>query len=156
MIPRTTTVALVLLTLLAACGGPDESATVPQARPVEETSMTVGNFTIHFSAQLTDSLPPQVAREYNIVRSKNRAMLNVAIIHEDGSSHTGTVTVKTRNLTGQLKDVQMRRIQEQEATYYIGEVAVANSETLVFDIVVTPDGADDPIEVRFKRQFYTS
>ena len=66
-----------------------------------------------------------------------------------------TVSVKTVNLTGQLKNVTMRQITEQEAIYYIGETPVANRETLIFDITVMPDGVNTPSEVRFKRQFYT-
>jgi hypothetical protein len=49
----------------------------------------------------------------------------------------------------------MRRIDEQEAIYYIGETPVANRETLIFDISVTPEDAAAPSEVRFKRQFFT-
>jgi hypothetical protein len=112
---------------------------------------------VHFSAQLTDQLPPEVARTYNILRSKNRAMLNVSVIQaETGTPVTAAIEVKAVNLTGQLKNVVMRKIQEQEAIYYIGETAVANQETLVFDITVTPDGASVPATVRFKRQFYTN
>ncbi|ANO50347.1 hypothetical protein BA177_03170 [Woeseia oceani] len=130
---------------------------MPQAQPAEASSVTVNGYSVHFSAQSTDQLPTEVARQYNIVRSKNRAMLNVSIISEaTGESGTGSVEVKTVNLTGQLKTVTMRKIQEQDAVYYIGEIPVANSETLVFDITITPDNSDEPIEVRFKRQFYTN
>ena len=71
---------------------------------------------------------------------------------------SGNVTVKTVNLTGQLKNVTMRKIEEPGdivAMYYIGETPVANRETLIFDISVQPEGAERPSEVRFKRQFYT-
>ncbi len=157
MIPRTMTGAISLVLLLAGCGGPGENATVPQAQPAEDSSKTQDGYTVHFSAQNTDSLPPEVARQYNIVRSKNRAMLNVTIIKEEnGGAATGRVSVKTVNLTGQLKNVQMRKIQEQEAIYYIGEIPVANSETLVFDISVIPDDHDKSIDFRFKRQFFTN
>ncbi|MBT8084642.1 MAG: DUF4426 domain-containing protein [Woeseia sp.] len=146
-----------LIVLLSGCGGPGDSATVPQAQPAEASSVTADGFTVHFSALSTDQLPPEVARQYNIVRSKNRAMLNVSIVtQEEGTSVTAAVSVKTVNLTGQLKNVNMRKIEEQEAIYYIGEIPVANSETLVFDISVVPAGQENPIEVRFKRQFFTS
>ncbi|MGB5246052.1 MAG: DUF4426 domain-containing protein [Woeseia sp.] len=149
--------ALSLIVLLSGCGGPDESATVPQAQPAEASSVSADGFTVHFSALSTDQLPPEVARQYNIVRSKNRAMLNVSIVTQEGGvSTTGAVSVKTVNLTGQLKNVNMRKIEEQEAIYYIGEIPVANSETLVFDITVVPEGVESPIEVRFKRQFFTN
>ena len=150
-----TAIILSLFGFLSACGGGGET-TVPEALPVEATFTDIGNHVIHFSAQSTDQLPTEVARAYSIIRSKNRAMLNVSII-EKGTNKpvSGEVTVKTANLTGQLKNVLMRKITEQEAIYYIGETPVANRETLVFDISVTPDGEEKPSTVRFKRQFYS-
>jgi len=154
-----TLISFSLLALLGACGGPGDSAAVPEAQPAAATSADIGDFVVHFSAQSTDQLPPEVARAYNIVRSKNRAMLNVSIIRKsDNAPVAGEVSVKTANLTGQLKSVTMRKIEEPGevvAIYYIGETPVANLETLVFDIKVTPDGADSSSDVRFKRQFYT-
>ncbi len=151
-----TLISLSLLALMAACGGPGDSADVPDAQPAGATSADIGAHVIHFSAQSTDELPPEIAKAYNILRSKNRAMLNISVIRKaDKVPVTAVVTVKTVNLTGQLKNVSMRQINEQEAIYYIGETAVANRETLVFDISVIPDGEEQPSNVRFKRQFYT-
>jgi len=144
------------MTLLAACGGPGENATVPQAEPAGASFVDIGDHVVHFSAQSTDQLPPEVARAYSIVRSKNRAMLNVSVL-EDGTDRpvTAEVTVKTVNLTGQLKNVTMRKIEEGDAIYYIGETPVANQETLIFDITVRPEGVEEATNLRFKRQFYT-
>jgi hypothetical protein len=151
-----TTIAAAVLLQVAACGGPGENATVPLAEPAAASSTDIGNHVVHFSAQLTDRLPPEIASLYNIVRSKNRAMLNVSVISDDtGASVPATVTVKTVNLTGQLKNVSMRKIQEQDAIYYIGETPVSNRETLVFDISVLPEGDSEPSVLRFKRDFYT-
>lgn len=150
-------ITLSFLFAFAACGGPGENATVPQAQPAGASSSDIGDHVVHFSAQLTDQLPPEVARAYNILRSKNRAMLNVSVLEAGtGTPVEATVTVKTVNLTGQLKNVVMRKIQEQEAIYYIGETPVANQETLIFDISVTPSGVSEASNVRFKRQFYTN
>ena len=152
-------IAFSLAALLAACGGPGDSAKVPTAQPAEATSSDIGDYVVHFSAQTTDQLTPDVARAYNIVRSKSRAMLNVSVVRKsDGQSVPATVTVKTTNLTGQLKNVTMRKIEEPGdtvAVYYIGETPVANRETLLFDISVKPEGQSAVSEVRFKRQFYT-
>jgi DNA-directed RNA polymerase specialized sigma54-like protein len=149
-------IALSLLGLVSACGGPGESATVPEAQPAGATNQEIGDHVVHFNAMTTDQLTPEIARAYNFVRSKNRAMLNVSVVEASSkTSVAADVTVKAVNLTGQLKNVPMRKIEEQDAIYYIGEVAVANRETLIFDISVTPDGVDKPSEVRFKRQFFT-
>ena len=151
--------SLSLLALLSACGGAGDSANVPEAQPAGATSADIGAHVVHFSAQSTDQLPPEVARNYDILRSKNRAMLNVSVIRKsDNMPVTAEVTVKTVNLTGQLKNVTMRKIEEPGdvvAIYYIGETSVANRETLIFDIRVRPDEADKATDVRFKRQFYT-
>lgn len=153
---RKALIALSLLVLVSACGGPGESADVPEAQPAGASSANIGDYVVHFSAQSTDQLPPEVARAYNIVRSKNRAMLNISVLRAaDNTAVVADVTVKTVNLTGQLKNITMRKETEQEAIYYIGEVAVANREILIFDISVTPEGSDKTSELRFKRQFFT-
>ncbi len=150
---------LPLLVLLSACGGPTDSRQIPEAQAAGDTFADIGDHVVHFSAQSTDQLPPAVAKQYNIVRSKNRAMLNVSVLREsDNTPVSATVTVNTVNLTGQLKNVTMRKIEEPGdilAIYYIGDTTVANREVLVFDISVTPEGVDQVSRVRFKRQFYS-
>ena len=156
---RTLLTSLSLLALVSACGGPGDSATVPEAQPAGATSADIGNHIVHFSAQSTDRLPPAVAREYNIVRSKNRAMLNVSVLRKpDNLPVAADVSVNTVNLTGQLKNVTMRKIEEPGdivAIYYIGDTTVANREVLIFDISIKPEGEESTAEVRFKRQFYS-
>ena len=156
MMATKTIITLSVFALLIACSGPESTTTAPVSEPDEASSADIGDHVVHFSAQLTDQLPPEVARTYNFVLSKNRAMLIVSVL-DSATSETvvADVTVKTVNLTGQLKNVTMREIREQEALYYIGETPVANRETLIFDISITPDGISVPSDVRFKRQFYT-
>lgn len=155
-------IALSLFGFIAACGGPGENAEIPEAQPAGASSADIGDYTVHFSAQSTDQLPPQIASAYNIVRSKNRAMLTVSIIRmSDNLSVHGKVTVKTVNMTEQLKNVTLRLIEEPGtdgapgAIYYVGVTPVANREMLKFDISVTPEGVDKVSRVRFIRQFYT-
>lgn len=156
MTMKITLLALPLLLLMSACGGPNESAEIPEAQPAGATNVDIGDHIVHFSALATDQLPPEIARAYNIVRSKNRAMLNVSVVRESDDISVGSdISVKTVNLTGQLKNVTMRRIDEGDAIYYIGVTPVANRETLVFDISIKPEGATSTSEVRFKRQFFT-
>ena len=153
---RTIMIALSMLGMATACGGPGESAQIPEAQPAGVTSKDIGDHVVHFSAQSTDQLSPEIARAYNIVRSKNRAMLSVSVLREaDNKPVPAEVTVQIANLTGQLKNITMRRIDEQEAIYYIGELPVANRETLIFDISVKPEGVDKPSKIRFQREFYT-
>jgi len=159
MIATRILIALSLLGLVTACGGPGENADIPEAQPAGASSADIGDHVVHFSAQSTDQLSPEIASVYNIVRSKNRAMLTVSIIRKaDNHSVPGEVTVKTVNMTEQLKNVTLRRIDEPGepgAIYYVGVTPVANRETLKFDISVTPEGVDGVSMVRFIRQFFT-
>ena len=122
-----------------------------------------GDYRIHYNAIATDELSPEIASAYNIVRSKNRAMLNVSVTRdipgETGESVTAKVDVTASNLTGQVKDLRLREVNEKgdwPAVYYIGEVSVADGETLKFDIKVTPEGSDETFRITFQQQFYAN
>jgi hypothetical protein len=151
-----TLACLSILVLAAACGGPDPSADVPDAQPAGASDADIGTHVVHFSAQTTDQLPREVAQAYQIQRSPERAMLNISVIRKsDNTSVTADISVRTRNLTQQLKNVELRPLTEQDAIYYIGETKVANRETLIFEISVRPEGVDKTSQIRFQRQFYT-
>jgi Domain of unknown function (DUF4426) len=146
------------LLLLAACG-PDITSPPPQARPSESTQTDFGDLEVHYNAVRTDQLTPEVARAHGIERSANRVLLNVAMLQKTPGSAAvpvdGTVTVGAHNLNGQMKGMQMRRVQEGPAIYFIGEVGISGDEILVFNISVTPATGSGRHEVQFKREFST-
>ena len=147
---------LSLFAFAAACGGPGPSTDVPEAQPAEASDADIGTHVVHFSAQTTDQLSREVAQAYQIQRSPERAMLNISVIRKsDNTPVTADISVRTRNLTQQLKNVELRPITEQDAIYYIGETKVANRETLIFELSVRPEGVDRTSQIRFQRQFYT-
>ena len=147
---------LSLFAFAAACGGPGPSTDVPEAQPAEASDADIGTHVVHFSAQTTDQLSREVAQAYQIQRSPERAMLNISVIRKpDNTPVAADISVRTRNLTQQLKNVELRPITEQNAIYYIGETKVANRETLIFELSVRPEGVDRTSQIRFQRQFYT-
>ena len=160
-----TAVAALLATLLAGCGESSGPVVVDRTERVQleqhENYRDFGDYVVHFSALSTAELPPEVARGYNITRSKNRAMLNVSIIRKEegttGRPVTGSVSARATNLTGQLKSVTMREIIEDggAAVYYIGETQVANGETLIYTIDVTPINENSRFSATYKKQFFT-
>lgn len=115
--------------------------------------------TIHYNAITTDRLTPEVARAYGIQRSSSRAMLNVTILNDALEPIRGNVDVGAINLTGQRRDIELREIEDPEgAIYYIGVFPVHHMETYNFTLTVRPENAEagaDPLEVRFRQQFYT-
>ncbi len=159
---RVLSVTFATAILLAGCDQNTASRATksgPAAESSEVTSKDFGDYVVHFNAISTNHLQPEVARTYNIARSKNRAMLNVSIIKKiagtTGQSVSADVTITANNLTGQVKNLTLRKIQEGDAIYYIGDVPIANAETLVFNLGVIPEGQTDNYVVRFSRQFFS-
>ncbi len=126
---------------------------------VAERSESFGEYEVHYNALTTDLIDPSVARAYGIIRSKNRALINVAVLRRvmGVATQPVTATVKTRavNLNSQLKSVDMRELNDAGAIYYIGEMPVDHNETLEFTIEVTPQGEASTHTTSFKQQFYT-
>jgi hypothetical protein len=149
----------VFLLVLAGCErGPNSPP--PTAQPSDETFKDFQNYEVHYNAVRTDTLTPDVAKSYGIQRAANRVLLTVTVLRKQGAGQPrvpveAQVDVDAYNLNGQLKGVQIRRVSEGEAIYYIGEVTVSGNEILVFDITVTPNGETTPLEVKFKREFFT-
>lgn len=125
---------------------------------------TFGTYIVHINALTTDQLPAEVAQGYKIARSKSSAMLNVSIRQKNKSLGMDVpviadIRVLAKNLTNQLKDLELREIRESRPTaiYYIGDVPVSNEETMVFYMDITPKGEEEkePIMVSYRQQFFT-
>ena len=161
MILRDRMLCLFGAAMLAACN-PTPPPSVPNSdTPLlspTRTSIDIGDFVFHVNALTTDQLTAAIAAQYDIVRSQNRAMLNVSVLrHNPGGPDRAVnaqVNVSAANLAGQVKSVLMRPILEGDAIYYIGEVAISSGETLIFTINVTPEGAAESQTVRFMKQFF--
>jgi hypothetical protein len=157
--------ALLVVIALAACG-PKPGSTPqtpaadapPPAEPAGVASKDFGDYVVHFNAISTDQLSPEIAKSYDIVRSRNRALLNVSILKKvpgtTGQPVPGSVAALVANDTGQVKDSNLREIREGEAVYYIADFAVSDAETLVFTVDVTPINETSRFSVRFTRTFY--
>jgi|SRR5580765_498730 hypothetical protein len=152
-----------VLAVLLALGGCDAANQAPAGAStdatIDVTNVEWDNYVIHFNAFTTDQLAAEVARNYGITRSKSRAMLNITVLQTQANGANkavkAKVNVQTTSLVGQVKDLTLREIVEGdgEAIYYVGDTAVANGETLVFDIQATPEGGTPSPRVKFQRHF---
>ena len=149
---------------LAACGQPggdaDQDAAANEVLPATESYRDFGQYTLHFNALTTDQLTEAIASEYQIVRSRNSALLNVSILlNRDVGLPTavpGDVRASARNLTGQFRNLDVREIREGDAIYYIAETDIVNAESLVFTVEATPESESEPMRVSFQKQFFVA
>ena len=126
---------------------------------VADQSKTFGDYTVHYNAFTTDVLPPEVARGFGISRSRSRGMVNISVTKSETIGAPRSVPAKVSgtatNLTGQLRNLDVRQVKDGQAYYYIAELPVANEETLDFTLSVRPEGASKAYEVEFRQQFFT-
>jgi hypothetical protein len=124
-----------------------------------ENSQDFGDYVVHFNALNTTYLPPTVTREYGIKRSKNRGMINIAVLYKmlgtAGKPVAAKISASATNLTGQKRTISLREVREGPAIYYIGDFPITNEETLRFQVNVNPEGQKDIHEVNFKQQVFT-
>jgi hypothetical protein len=124
-----------------------------------EQSQALGNYVVHYNALNSTALTPEVARQYGIQRSKNRAILNVSVLRQvmgtTGEPVTAKVTGQTTNLSRQLQTLSPREVREGNAIYYLAEFAISDQEIMDFDIEVQPEGKGESGTVHFRQQFYT-
>ena len=124
-----------------------------------ENSKDFGNYTVHYNAFRSDTLTPEIAKAYQLTRRNNRMVVNITVRkHGDNGKTSATkakVTGFASNLTGQIKNLEFREINDGDAIYYLAQSQVSDRETLKFEIKASP--ADDTVSttVKFKQQFFT-
>ncbi|WP_353571989.1 DUF4426 domain-containing protein [Candidatus Albibeggiatoa sp. nov. BB20] len=123
-----------------------------------EQSKMVGDFTVHYNALKTGFLTPEIAKNYGIVRSKQRAMLTISVLKGEAGSEVAVsaqVTAQAVNLTKQFKRINLKQVKDGDALYYIGTFKIYNEEIFDFTLNVTPEGHEgEPVEITFRQQFF--
>lgn len=124
-----------------------------------ERSQDFGEYVVHFNALPSGFIPSATARQYGIVRSKQRAILNVSVLKKNklGTSAAAVeadVDVLATNLNGQSRSIDLRQVQEEAAIYQLGTFRITDAETLDFILNVTPKGSKATYTVKFRQQFF--
>jgi hypothetical protein len=122
-----------------------------------EQKKSFGDYDVHYSVLNSTFITPENAKHYNITRSKNRALVNIAIRkqHRDGSSTAQRAIVKGSSSDLIHKsELEFNEITEPEAIYYIAELRFNDKELRSFDIKVQPDPNISPYTLKFSKTLY--
>jgi len=119
-----------------------------------------GDYVVHVNAMNSDGLTPEIASSYGITRSEDVGLINLVVLKKSAEPGMDKpvqtdVSLSAANLTGQVKNVQLREIQDGISIYRIGVVNVENRETVNFDFDIRPKGSDRKLLVRFSHEFFT-
>lgn len=124
-----------------------------------ESSKEFGDYMVHYNAFRSDTISPEVAKQYNLARANNRILINIAVLKKvmntTGKPTAAKVTGHASNLTGQLKKLEFREIREGSAIYYLAETKISDGEFLKFDLKILPEGEKRAARIRFDKRFFT-
>ena len=118
-----------------------------------EQMQNLGDWDVHYIAFPSTFLTSDIASDYDIDRSKYLGIINISVLDSDTlKAQAVTMTVTARNLLGNIRELDVREIREQNAIYYIAEVPHRNEET--YRIKVTISSGNQTQELKFQQKFY--
>lgn len=122
-----------------------------------EQYVDAGEFRVHYAAINTTQLTPEVARQFGVARTRNQILLVLnAQQNVDGryqpvpATAAGTATT----LPGHVQKLALRPIREADVHYVIATFETLDGEYMTIDAQLLPSGANTPITVKFRQQFY--
>lgn len=130
------------------------------AAAAAEQKKVFGNYEVHYMGLNSSFLTPEVAKIYDIPRSGALGYLNIALLqHQKDESLPAAldaeITGSIKNLIGQSRDLEFRRIREGAAIYYISTFRFDDGDMYSFDLDVKPSNArQKTFDVKFSQRFY--
>lgn len=115
---------------------------------------TFDGYTVHYNAQNSRELSPEVAKRHSISRNGSVAMVMLTVQDSTGTAVAATITGQARNLLGQAQPLEMREIREGASVYYLGLFTISNRETQAFNFAIHPKGATQGFKLVFSQQFF--
>ncbi len=124
---------------------------------IAEQQQTFDNHEIHYNAFNSTSIPPEVAQSYELTRSRQAAVMNIAVLD---TSKEGKPAVKAivkgefKNLIGQVQTLTFKLVEEGDAIYYIASFRFTDQDVFNFTLDVQPDPNKPAYQITFSQKFY--
>ena len=125
-----------------------------------EQKLVFGEYEVHYMGLSSSFLTPEVAKLYDIPRSGSLGFLNIAVLQQSkGGQVPAAIDAELkgsiRNLIGQSRELEFRRIVEGQAIYYISTFRFDDGDMYNFELDVVPNNAKQKhFDVKFSQRFY--
>lgn len=125
-----------------------------------EQKIVFGEYEVHYMGLSSNFLTPEVAKLYDIPRSGSLGYLSISVLQKTAQDDLHTplgaeLSGSIRNLIGQSRELEFRRVQEGKAIYYISTFRFDDGDMYNFDLKVVPDNAKQKtFDVKFSQRFY--
>lgn len=114
-----------------------------------------GDIKVFYSAFNSSFIQPEIASNYNIVRGKDKGLINIAVLRGDKPGGT-TALVKgsVSNIFAQQQILEFFEVREGDTVYYLAPFRIDNEDYLTFKIEVIPDPNQPPLSLTFQKTLY--
>jgi len=145
-VKRLLATAAALALMLWAAG----SAAQEEARVIK-SHQDFGDYRVIYSVFDSEFIKPEIAQQYELVRSKDRVFVNVSVVEKDGGTHglAAELNGNATNLMQQSRPLKFMEIKEGDAVYYLAPLRFNHEDTVTFTIdVKLPNGNTEQVSFR--------
>ena len=127
------------------------------ANGIQEYNDGTYTYEVHYSVFSSSFLDPKIAKHYEILRSPNIGVVNIAVRRKQ---EVGTVAAISRvtggvqNLLQQVRKLDFTEVSEGEAIYYLAQFRFSEGEILTFDLELMPDMRMGPVPLVFRKELF--
>lgn len=121
----------------------------------KNTSYELNNHIIYYNVFNSTMIPADIAKIHNLVRAKDQAYVNVALVKKTGGNGIpAIISGQHRNLMQQKFELEFIEIKEPTATYYLAPIRFINEEILHIDITVKSLDKTDAGSLTITKKLY--
>ncbi|PWW10607.1 MULTISPECIES: DUF4426 domain-containing protein [Pseudidiomarina] len=122
-----------------------------------EQSKRLGPWEVHYNAFNSTLLRPEMAKEYNLQRSKYLGTVNIAVLAADIAGKPAqqvAISGYVMNPLSMQQTLEFQEVIEGDAVYYLTQVEFTHLETLRFYITIKQGNQQQ--ELRFSKEFWAN
>lgn len=113
-----------------------------------------GDYKVFFSAFNSTFIDPDIAVTNNIVRGKDKGLVNIAVVNQSGTGKAAQIAGYVSNIFQQSQRLEFFEVREQDAVYYLAPFEFENEDFLTFKIEVAPDSNKPTYNLKFQKIMY--
>jgi hypothetical protein len=113
-----------------------------------------GDHKIFFSAFNSTFIDPDIAVANNIVRGKDKGLVNIAVVLKAGSGQPAIITGNVYNIFQMGQKLEFFEVREQDTVYYLAPFEFENEDFLTFKISVKTDPDKPAYQLKFQKKMY--
>ena len=116
------------------------------------------NYQVHYIALSSELIEPQIAQRYQLVRARNRGLLNISVrqLQDNGGTLPvrATINGSVTNLLQQRQPLQFQQVIEGDSIYYLAQFRFSDQEVLRFSIQLQPEHSAGEYRLNFSNQMF--